>query len=614
MAGPIEQKKLPPLSERLERLGLLSDWDFVFHLPLRYEDETAITPIGELVPDTGVPSQCQGTVLRAGFRATSRGQIYVAEIADDTATLGLSFFTYYRNITSTIRHGEVVRVFGQVRRGYFDETRLEMVHPKVRKPLFDAANLPKTLTPVYPTGEGIQQTWLRKRIHRALLDLNVRDLVPADLTESLGLPRLNAALGYLHNPPADAPVASLQDRTAPAWQRLKFDELLAQQITLAESRRRRRDLQAPHLDKPGENLVDAFLASLPFALTNAQKRVWREIEEDLGKDAPMHRLVQGDVGSGKTVVAALSLLRALECGHQAVLMAPTELLAEQHAKKLREWFEPLGISVFELTGRLKASEKRTVLEALKSGAARVAVGTHALIQEGVAFDKLGLCVIDEQHRFGVEQRLKLKSRGAQGTEPHLLLMSATPIPRTLAMSYLADLSVSVIDELPPGCTPDAAMRAFIAGETDILVSTTVIEVGVDVPNASVMVIEHAERFGLAQLHQLRGRVGRGSAKSFCLLLFDPNLSEEGRRRLSVIRATNDGFEVARHDLQLRGPGEFLGERQSGVPMLRFADLEHDEALLVNAVRWAPVWLEKDREAALEHARRWFKTKADYLGI
>lgn len=688
MAGPIEQKKLPPLSERLERLGLLSDWDFVFHLPLRYEDETAITPIGELVPDTGVPSQCQGTVLRAGFRATSRGQIYVAEIADDTGTLGLSFFTYYRNITSTIRHGEVVRVFGQVRRGYFDETHLEMVHPKVRKPLFDAANLPKTLTPVYPTGEGIQQTWLRKRIHRALLDLNVRDLVPADLTESLGLPRLNAALGYLHNPPADAPVASLQDHTAPAWQRLKFDELLAQQITLAESRRRRRDLQAPHLDKPGENLVDAFLASLPFALTNAQKRVWREIEEDLGKDAPMHRLVQGDVGSGKTVVAALSLLRALECGHQAVLMAPTELLAEQHAKKLREWFEPLGISVFELTGRLKASEKRTVLEALKSGAASVAVGTHALIQEGVAFDKLGLCVIDEQHRFGVEQRLKLKSRGAQGTEPHLLLMSATPIPRTLAMSYLADLSVSVIDELPPGRTPvdtrtlslareddvvgflaravaekrqiywvcplveesdkldltaaadrcerlrdrlpdasvdllhgqmtaeekDAAMRAFIAGETDILVSTTVIEVGVDVPNASVMVIEHAERFGLAQLHQLRGRVGRGSAKSFCLLLFDPNLSEEGRRRLSVIRATNDGFEVARHDLQLRGPGEFLGERQSGVPMLRFADLEHDEALLVNAVRWAPVWLEKDREAALEHARRWFKTKADYLGI
>ena len=688
MAGPIEQKKLPPLAERLERLGLLSDWDFVFHLPLRYEDETAITPIGELVADTGVPAQCQGTVLRAGFRATSRGQIYVAEIADDTGTLGLSFFTYYRNITSTIRHGEVVRVFGLVRRGYYDDTRLEMVHPKVRKPLFDAANLPKTLTPVYPTGEGVQQTWLRKRIHRAILDLNVRDLVPAEVTESLGLPRLNAALGYLHNPPADAPVASLQDRTAPAWQRLKFDELLAQQITLAESRLHRRDLRAPRLDKPGEKLVDAFLASLPFALTNAQKRVWNEIEEDLKQDAPMHRLVQGDVGSGKTVVAALSLLRALECGYQAVLMAPTELLAEQHANKLREWFRPLGISVFELTGRLKTSEKRGVLEALRSGSARIAVGTHALIQEGVAFEKLGLCVIDEQHRFGVEQRLRLKSRGAQGTEPHLLLMSATPIPRTLAMSYLADLSVSVIDELPPGRTPvdtrtlslareddvvgflaravaekrqiywvcplveesdkldltaaadrcerlrdrlpdasvgllhgqmtpeekDAAMRAFIAGQTDILVSTTVIEVGVDVPNASVMVIEHAERFGLAQLHQLRGRVGRGSAKSFCLLLFDPNLSEEGRRRLSVIRATNDGFEVARHDLQLRGPGEFLGERQSGVPMLRFADLERDEALLVNAVRWAPVWLERDREAALEHARRWFKTKADYLGI
>lgn len=688
MAGPREHKKLDPLPERLSRLGLVSDWDFVFHLPLRYEDETAITPIAEIIPDTGVPVQCQGTVLHAGFRATSRGQIYVAEVSDDTGSLALSFFTYYANITQQIRRGEIVRLFGQVRRSHYDESRLEMVHPKIRKPLFDKSNLPQTLTPVYPAGEGVQQTWLRKRIHRALLDLNVEDLVPLEVTESLGLPRLGSALSYLHNPPAGAPIEALQNRTAPSWRRLKFDELLAQQVTLAQSRWERSLLSAPVLTNPRQDLIGPFLTSLPFAPTTAQSRVWREIESDLAQPIPMQRLVQGDVGSGKTLVAALALLRAVECGAQAALMAPTELLAEQHARKLRAWFEPLGIRVVQLSGRLKAQEKRQVLASLASGEAQVAVGTHALIQDGVSFARLALCVIDEQHRFGVEQRLQLKKHVVDGAEPHLLLMSATPIPRTLAMSYLADLAVSVIDELPPGRTPvdtrtmslareddvtgflsravaegrqiywvcplvdeseklditaaserferlatslpsarisllhgrmtadekDAVMREFLAGVTDILVATTVIEVGVDVPNASIMVVEHAERFGLAQLHQLRGRVGRGAAKSFCLLLFDPNLSDEGRRRLAVIRSTNDGFEVARHDLQLRGPGEFLGDKQSGVPMLRFANLETDEALLVSAARWATAWLEKDREKALQHARRWFRSKSAYLGI
>lgn len=690
--GPMEQKKLDPLPVRLERLGLLSDWDFAFHLPLRYEDETSITPIGEIVPDTGIPVQCQGTVQRAGFRATSRGQIYVAEVADETGMLALSFFHYYKSITSQVRYGEVVRVFGAARRSAYDEARLEMIHPKIRKPLFDAADLPKTLTPVYPAGEGLQQNWLRKRIQRALLDLNVQDIVPEEVTEKLGLPRLGAALRYLHNPPADAGVSSLQDRTAPAWLRLKFDELLAQQIALAESRRKRAESLAPSLRRSasqrGDALIERFVAGLPFSLTRAQSRVWKEIEDDLQKTVPMHRLVQGDVGSGKTVVAALTLLRAVECDFQGALMAPTELLAEQHYRKLVDWFTPLGLVVVRLSGSQRTSEKREALEALRSGRAHIAVGTHALIQEGVEFAKLGVCVIDEQHRFGVEQRLQLRNRSVEGAEPHLLLMSATPIPRTLAMSYLADLSVSAIDELPPGRTPvdtramslareeevvqflaravaeerqvywvcplveesekldltaatdryealrarlpgvpmgllhgrmtpeekEAAMRDFLAGRTRILVATTVIEVGVDVPNASIMVIEHAERFGLAQLHQLRGRVGRGAAKSFCLLLYDPAVSDEGRQRLAVIRSTHDGFEVARHDLRLRGPGEFLGEKQSGVPILRFADLGKDEALLVSARDWATRWLEEDREAALSHARRWFKTKADYLGI
>lgn len=692
-AGVIRQEKLAPLSERLRKLGLVSDWDFVLHLPLRYEDETRITPVGSLRP--GEAQQTQGTVERSGFVATPRGQQFSAILTDGTGRLQLRFIHYYPSIQSQLQPGKTVRVFGEPREAFGGG--LEIVHPRVKPPVSRSDGLPQALTPIYPLGENIQQKWLRKRIDRAMLDLQVEDLVPVSVTERLGLPRLRESLEYLHNPPAGASADALRDRTDPHWERLKFDELLAQQISLGETRRLARKAIAPVLAPRADgNLIVRFREHLPFALTCAQERVWKEIASDLARPEPMHRLVQGDVGSGKTVVAALAALRAVEAGYQAALMAPTEILAEQHFKKLVDWLTPLGIRTAWLTGRLKASEKRRALEEIASGEARIVVGTHALIQETVTFEKLGLAIVDEQHRFGVAQRLALRTNGAvcepgdahgaNDAKPHLLMLSATPIPRTLAMSYLADLDVSVIDELPPGRTPvttktirierknevvallrsvvaegrqaywvcplieesealdltpavqaaeelqralpdlkvallhgamtapekEVVMSAFASGETDLLVATTVIEVGVDVPNATLMVIEHAERFGLAQLHQLRGRVGRGAARSACLLLYGGELSELGRERLKIIRETTDGFEIARRDLQLRGPGEFLGERQSGMPLLRFADLETDGALLEAARREAERWLREDRDRALAHARRWFSAKAEFL--
>lgn len=692
-AGVIRQEKLAPLSERLRKLGLVSDWDFVLHLPLRYEDETRITPVGSLRP--GEAQQTQGTVERSGFVATPRGQQFSAILTDGTGRLQLRFIHYYPSIQSQLQPGKTVRVFGEPREAFGGG--LEIVHPRVKPPVSRSDGLPQALTPIYPLGENIQQKWLRKRIDRAMLDLQVEDLVPVSVTERLGLPRLRESLEYLHNPPAGASADALRDRTDPHWERLKFDELLAQQISLGETRRLARKAIAPVLAPRADgSLIVRFREHLPFALTCAQERVWKEIASDLARPEPMHRLVQGDVGSGKTVVAALAALRAVEAGYQAALMAPTEILAEQHFKKLVDWLTPLGIRTAWLTGRLKASEKRRALEEIASGEARIVVGTHALIQETVTFEKLGLAIVDEQHRFGVAQRLALRTNGAvcepgdahgaNDAKPHLLMLSATPIPRTLAMSYLADLDVSVIDELPPGRTPvttktirierknevvallrsvvaegrqaywvcplieesealdltpavqaaeelqralpdlkvallhgamtapekEVVMSAFASGETDLLVATTVIEVGVDVPNATLMVIEHAERFGLAQLHQLRGRVGRGAARSACLLLYGGELSELGRERLKIIRETTDGFEIARRDLQLRGPGEFLGERQSGMPLLRFADLETDGALLEAARREAERWLREDRDRALAHARRWFSGKAEFL--
>ena len=681
-SGVIRQEKLAPLDVRLEKLGLVRDWDFALHLPLRYEDETSVTPIGSLAVNTH--AQIEGRVADQRFVRTGRGQQLQAVVEDSTGSITIRFLHYFPSIQKQLAVGSTVRLYGEPREGYYGG--LEMVHPRIKSGKAAETELPKALTPVYPAGEGIQQRWLRKRIDRALLDLDLTDLVPEAVRTKFGLPGLREALSYIHTPPSGADVIGLQERSAPAWRRLIFDELLAQQITLRESRAVAFQRTAPPLAGDDTELVGCFLAQLPFNLTNAQRRVTDEILADLAANRPMHRLVQGDVGSGKTVVAALAALRAVASGHQASLMAPTEILAEQHFRKIAAWLEPLGIRTAWLTGRLKTAEKNAALEAVASGEARIVIGTHALIQEGVKFANLGLAIVDEQHRFGVAQRLALRTRPESALVPHLLMLSATPIPRTLAMSYLADLDVSVIDELPPGRTPvvtktvktsrkddvlsvvrsvvaqgrqvywvcplieesdkldltpatvcrddlqqrlpdltvglvhgampaaekDAVMQDFVSGLTQILVATTVIEVGVDVPNATLMVIEHAERFGLAQLHHLRGRVGRGAAQSACILLFGEDISPAGWERLKAIRDTTDGFEIARRDLEMRGPGEFLGERQSGTPLLRFADLDRDEALLAAARRTADAWLEKDRDAALRHAARWFKTAGEFL--
>lgn len=681
-SGVIRQEKLAPLDVRLEKLGLVRDWDFALHLPLRYEDETSVTPIGSLAVNTH--AQIEGRVADQRFVRTGRGQQLQAVVEDSTGSITICFLHYFPSIQKQLAVGSTVRLYGEPREGYYGG--LEMVHPRIKSGKAAETELPKALTPVYPAGEGIQQRWLRKRIDRALLDLDLTDLVPEAVRTKFGLPGLREALSYIHTPPSGADVIGLQERSAPAWRRLIFDELLAQQITLRESRAVAFQRTAPPLAGDDAELVGCFLAQLPFNLTNAQRRVTDEILADLAANRPMHRLVQGDVGSGKTVVAALAALRAVASGHQASLMAPTEILAEQHFRKIAAWLEPLGIRTAWLTGRLKTAEKNAALEAVASGEARIVIGTHALIQEGVKFANLGLAIVDEQHRFGVAQRLALRTRPESALVPHLLMLSATPIPRTLAMSYLADLDVSVIDELPPGRTPvvtktvktsrkddvlsvvrsvvaqgrqvywvcplieesdkldltpatvcrddlqqrlpdltvglvhgampaaekDAVMQDFVSGLTQILVATTVIEVGVDVPNATLMVIEHAERFGLAQLHQLRGRVGRGATQSACILLFGEDISPAGWERLKAIRDTTDGFEIARRDLEMRGPGEFLGERQSGTPLLRFADLDRDEALLAAARRTADAWLEKDRDAALRHAARWFKTAGEFL--
>lgn len=674
-------QKLAPLKERLKKLGLSRDWDFVLHLPLRYEDETSVTPIADLVP--GVDQQVEGEVVRSQenrFRGS-----FAAWIDDGSDVLKLRYLHYFPSLREVLKEGKRVRLFGNPRRSYGGE--LEMIHPKTRNIKSDA-ELPKTLTPVYPAGEGITQPWLRKRIDRALMDVDIKDLLTEEERQSLGLPELRKAIESLHHPAPGASLEALQEKTDPAWQRLKFDELLAQQIALKRSRKLRETNKAPLMPFPKgrtDSLSFKFYKSLPFKLTGAQKRVWNEIVGSLQSDRPMNRLVQGDVGSGKTVIAALAACQAIDCGYQAALMAPTEILAEQHFRKIISWLEPFGVRVVWLSGKQKAKEKREALKAIADGAELV-VGTHALIQPDVAFKALGLAIVDEQHRFGVNQRLQLRAEREDGFMPHLLMLSATPIPRTLAMSYLADVDVSVIDELPPGrqkietkllsmqrkeeliesigqslshgaqaywvcplieesekidltaatetceqicallpnyriellhgkMTPEeknVIMDRFVKGETQLLVSTTVIEVGVDVPNATIMVIEHAERFGLAQLHQLRGRVGRGSEKSFCVALFGNKLSDIGKERLKVFKSTTDGFEISRRDLELRGPGEFLGARQSGVALLRFANLDTDVDLVEKATHLAQRWIDENDERADTHAARWYESKEKFL--
>lgn len=672
------------VAERVARMGLINDWDFVLHLPLRYEDETRITRICDL--KAGDWAQIQGTVISSRTQGGRFMQL-IASVSDGTANIEIRFLHFYPKMRERFKSGTLLRLSGQVQQQPVQfGGGLQMLHPKIKGPITDTSELPSTLTPVYPAGEHITQTWLRKRIDRAMLDVDLTDIVPASFTQSLSLPTLRDALKSLHHPSPGADYEAYSERRTPEWRRLKFDELLAQQLTLRYAREVKSELQAPRLLGTHGNLREKLTASLPFSLTGAQKRVLVEIYTDLAQSAPMNRLVQGDVGCGKTIVAALSALQAVDSGYQAALMAPTEILAEQHYLKLKPLLEPLGVKVVLLTGSLRTKEKVLRQDMVASGQSQVVIGTHALIQDAVKFHKLGLAIVDEQHRFGVEQRLKLRNAVQEGTLPHLLMLSATPIPRTLAMSYLADIDVSVIDELPPGRTPivttlismdrtaevtsavqravssgsqvywvcpliedseksdltaatlrrdalqqelpgcrvalvhgamsaeekQSIMNAFSSGEVDILVATTVIEVGVDVPNASVMIIEHAERFGLSQLHQLRGRVGRGSKKSFCLLLYAPNLSEVGKERLSVIRSSTDGFEIARQDLRLRGPGEFMGAKQSGAPLLRFADLDTDVELLDAARQAAQTWLTTDPKSALQHARRWFAGSGNFL--
>ena len=665
---------------RLAKLGLHCRFDLILHLPLRFEDETRLTPIGDA--RQGAPVQVEGEVVSADIKYRPRRQL-VAQIEDGSGTLVVRLLNFYPSQAKQFLPGTRLRLLGEVREGFFG---VEMVHPRYRVVTKDAA-LPEALTPVYPTTAGLSQDTLRKLIGQALANGDLGDTLPGELISKLKLPAFERSVKFLHNPPPDVLQRTLDERTHPAWRRLKFDELLAQQISMRLHYRNRQQRKAPALKSAGR-LRTAFTRSLPFPLTRAQQSCAAEIIADLAKAHPMQRLLQGDVGSGKTVVAALAALQAIEAGYQCALMAPTEILAEQHYRKLAALLEPQGIAVTWLTGSLKKKEKQAALEATKAGVTQLAIGTHALFQQDVAFAKLGLAIVDEQHRFGVAQRLALRMKGSSATEPHQLMMSATPIPRTLSMSYYADLDVSVIDELPPGRTPvitklvadtrrdevtarirDAcrdgaqaywvcplieesetlqlqtaiynfetiratfpdlnvglihgrlkphekadAMGRFQANEIQLLVATTVIEVGVDVPNASLMVIEHAERMGLSQLHQLRGRVGRGSESSVCILLYQTPLSELARARLKVIFESTDGFEIARADLQLRGPGEFLGSRQSGVPMLKFADINVDVDLL-EAARDAAEWLIRDHpEAAKGHLERWLGSREEFLKV
>ena len=724
----------------LARLGLHGPDDLVLHLPLRYEDETRLVPIGSLVH--GSSAQIQATVTRAEVTRGRRAlQVWVN---DGTGELQLRFLHFYPSQLTQLQPGRLVRAYGELRVGLFGR---EMVHPRYRMVSEDTP-LPDRLTPVYPTVAGLGQATLRREIDRALADCRWQDTLPPTLLTALmsgsgygkpasgrpgadpvasllaGLPPLLESLRLIHHPPPGTDLDALLERRTPACQRIVLEELVAQQLSL----RRARQLRAGQRGQPLANRDGeaALLASLPFALTGAQRRVCDEIAADLARQQPMNRLLQGDVGSGKTVIAALAAMVAVGSGWQATLMAPTEILARQHYERLSPWLEPLGVRVGWLAGSLGVAAKRRVKQAVAAGEVDVLIGTHALIEDSVVFPRLALAIVDEQHRFGVAQRLALRGEGTRdagtaaeeaeragatqdtaqaaagqdgrvrsaaeghagegGFLPHQLMMTATPIPRTLAMTFYADLDVSVIDELPPGRQPvttkliadsrrdqvvenvgrwvaegrqaywvcplveesealdlqnaidtreqlqaalpqvrtglvhgrlsaaekDEVMAAFKAGEIDLLVATTVIEVGVDVPNASLMVIEHAERFGLSQLHQLRGRVGRGTAQSLCVLLYRHPPGAIARERLATMRETQDGFEIARRDLELRGPGELLGARQSGAMLLRFADLGRDAPLVDIAHALSERLLEARPDVVEAHLDRWLRRRERFL--
>ena len=718
-AAPRDHASLAGLSkgtlDKLAKLNIGSKFDLVLHLPLRYDDETHLYPIKDA--PAGREVLIEATVVECDIKYRPRRQL-VCHLEDGSGAVSLRFFSFYGSQVKHFEAGARIRAFGEIRQGFFGA---EMVHPRYRV-VQEGTPVAEALTPVYPTTAGMGQDTLRKLIGRALASEKLDDTLPDALLKQHKLPTFRDAVTFLHNPSPEVSQDDLQMREHPAWRRMKFDELLAQQLSMRVHQQRRRGVGAPAL-RPKGSLVSRMLKDLPFTLTGAQQRVTAQIREDLTRPHPMQRLLQGDVGSGKTVVAAVAALQCVENKFQVALMAPTEILAEQHYRKFSSWLAPLGIEVAWLSGSTKKLFKKQILTKIAAGEIPVVVGTHALFEDDVVFNNLGLAIIDEQHRFGVRQRLALRLKGApaiQGkgqaqtqAQPHQLMMSATPIPRTLAMSYYADLDVSVIDELPPGRTPvttklvsdtrrdeviarvrdacaagsqaywvcplveeieaddtaedkkpkqprkpgraahfgmealqlkaametyetlsaafpdlkvglahgrlkseekSAVMGEFQRGEVQLLVATTVIEVGVDVPNASLMVIENAERMGLSQLHQLRGRVGRGAAQSACILLYRTPLSPMARERLKIIFENTDGFEVARHDLRIRGPGELLGARQSGVPLLRFADLSADADLLDAARDAAAMLLTENPQAARAHLERWLGGRGEFLRV
>ena len=682
----MKREPAPALAKKLAKLGLRSSDDLALHLPHRYEDETRLT--APEFASAGQPVLVEGAVRNVEVKYRPKRQLVV-----HAEGLVLRFLNFYgsqlKQFQRAADEGLLVRAFGEVRPGFFGA---EMVHPRYR--IVQAGEpLAQALTPVYPTTAGLSQHALRKLILDALDEAVLDDTLPEPVRRRHALAGIVESVRSLHQPAPDASAAELGDRTGAAWRRVKFDELLAQQLSMRMAYRARRARQALPLPSSGP-LLKRFLGKLPFRLTRAQSRAMAEILRDLAQPHPMQRLLQGDVGSGKTIVAAIGCLAAIDAGCQAAVMAPTEILAEQHLRKFTEWLGPLGVPIAWLHGGLGAAQKKAVVNRLQDPTPVLAIGTHALFQKKVMFSRLALAIVDEQHRFGVEQRLALRRKGESRSAPaalvpHQLMMSATPIPRTLSMSYFADLDVSTIDELPPGrrsvatrlvaggrraevlkrireaCAEGqqaywvcpvieeskegdlqtavdtfealrlelkdlrvgllhgrlpadekaSVMEAFVKGELNLLVATTVIEVGVDVTNASLMVIEHAERFGLAQLHQLRGRIGRASGatarESVCILLYASPLSEAARARLKVIFETRDGFEIARQDLLQRGPGEFLGQRQSGMPLLRYADLEKDAALALEAREAAERLLDEEPAAARRHVERWLATRHEF---
>ncbi len=667
-----------PLLANLAKLGISNIQGLLLHLPLRYIDETRITAIRDL--REGDDAQVQGEIVHVEVTYKPRKAL-IARLEDPSGQINLRFLHFYPSQIAALAVGKKIRAYGEVRHGFFG---YEMVHPQCKN-VGEKTQVAETLTPVYPTTAGLTQANLRKAIALALQQDELAETLPAGVYKSLNLPAFKASIHALHSPTPDANLNALENKTTPEWRRLAFDELLAQQLSMRKHYIKRRSLDAPAIAE-SQKLVPRMLQHLSFQLTKSQKKVIAEISHDLTCPHPMQRLLQGDVGSGKTIVACMGALQAIEHGWQVALMAPTEILAEQHYKKFETWLGPLNLNIAWLTGSQSKKERELALTHIASGHAQLVVGTHALFQDAVSFHKLGLAIIDEQHRFGVQQRLALRKKGEP--EPHQLMMSATPIPRTLSMSYFADLDVSVIDELPPGRTPivtklvsderrdeilqrvreaclagqqaywvcplieesealqlqtandtfahmqatfpelkiglvhgrmkpaekQTVMAQFSAGAIQLLVATTVIEVGVDVPNASLMVIEHAERSGLSQLHQLRGRVGRGAAKSTCILLYQNKLSETARARLKVIYENNDGFIIAQADLHLRGPGEFLGTRQSGVPMLKIADLERDADLLEAAKNMADKLIKEYPQAAEKHLERWMSHAGELVKV